>query len=418
MQKYSSLSLLKNALTGNTHWAPAWRNAEPKKHYDTIIIGGGGHGLATAYYLAKNHGITDVAVLEKAWIGGGNTGRNTTIVRSDYLLEENSRFYDFSLSLWEGLTDELNFNIMFSQRGTVTLAHSEGQLNSLARLANAMLLRGIDAEMLTRAEVLAEIPILNDSKDTRWPIAGAFRQPRAGTARHDSLVWGYARAADGLGVDVIQQCEVQAMDIDKGRIRGVETSRGRITANKVAMVGGGYTSPLAALAGLRLPVETHMLQAMVSEPIAPVLDTIVMSMAFDGYVSQTNKGEILMGAELDMYPSFSQRGNLPRVEEVIRYALTFFPSFGKLRLMRTWAGINDMTMDGSPLIGTTPVDGLYINGGWCYGGYKTIPGSGWAFADTLANQRPHELIAPYALDRFHSGRTINENGHGPMPQHH
>lgn len=418
MQKYSSLSLLKNALTGNTRWAPAWRNPEPKKHYDTIIIGGGGHGLATAYYLAKNHGITDVAVLEKGWIGGGNTGRNTTIVRSDYLLEENSRFYDFSLGLWEGLTDELNFNIMFSQRGTVTLAHSEGQLNSLARLANAMLLRGIDAELLTRSEVLAEIPLLNDSKTTRWPIVGAFRQPRAGTARHDSVVWGYARAADALGVDILQQCEVQSMDIDKDRIRGVRTSRGSLTANKVAMVGGGYTSPLAAMAGLRLPIETHMLQAMVSEPVAPVLDTVVMSMAFDGYVSQTNKGEILMGAELDMYPSFSQRGNLPRVEEVVRYALTFFPSFGRLRLMRTWAGINDMTMDGSPLIGMTPVDGLYINGGWCYGGFKTIPGSGWAFADTLANERPHEFIAPYALDRFHAGGAINENGHGPMPQHH
>ena len=418
MQKYSALSLLKNAATGNKNWAPAWRNPEPRSHYDTIIIGGGGHGLATAYYLAKNHGITDVAVLEKGWIGGGNTGRNTTIVRSDYLLEENSRFYDFSLGLWEGLTDELNFNIMFSQRGTVTLAHSEGQLNYLARLANAMLLRGIDAELLTREEILADIPVLNDSRDTRWPVVGAFRQPRAGTARHDSVVWGYARAADALGVDIIQQCEVLGMNIDKGRIRGVETSRGRITANRVAMVAGGYTSPLAAMAGLRLPVETHMLQAMVSEPVAPVLDTVVMSMTFDGYVSQTNKGEILMGAELDMYPSYSQRGNLPRVEEVVRYALTYFPSFGRLRLMRCWAGINDMTMDGSPLIGLTPVEGLYINGGWCYGGFKTIPGSGWAFADTLAHERPHELIAPYTLDRFHGGQTINENGHGPMPQHH
>ena len=418
MQKYSSLALLKNALTGNANWSPAWRSPEPKAHYDTIIIGGGGHGLATAYYLAKNHGITDVAVLDKGWIGGGNTGRNTTIVRSDYLIEENSQFYDFSLGLWAGLSEELNFNIMFSQRGTVTLAHSVGQMNQLARLANAMLLRGIEAELLTREEILSEIPVLNGSRDTRWPIVGGFRQPNAGTARHDSIVWGYARAADSLGVDIIQGCEVTGMDIDKGRIRGVETSRGKIKANKVAMVVAGHTSPVAALAGLKLPVETHMLQAMVSEPVKPVLDTVVMSMAFDGYVSQTNKGEILMGAELDMYPSFSQRGNLPRIEEIARYTLTLFPSFGRLRLMRTWSGINDMTIDGSPLIGLTPVEGLYINGGWCYGGFKTIPGSGWALADTLANERPHELIAPFTIDRFITGRTINENGHGPLPQHH
>ena len=418
MQKYSSFALLKNALSGNVNWSPAWRSPEPKKHYDVIIIGGGGHGLATAYYLARNHGITDVAVLEKGWIGGGNTGRNTTIVRSDYLIEENSQFYDFSLGLWDGLSNDLNFNIMFSQRGTVTLAHSEGQLNQLARLANAMLLRGIDAELLTREEILSEVPVLNTSMDTRWPVVGAFRQPRAGTARHDSVVWGYARAADSLGVDVIQQCEVTGMDIEKGRIRAVRTNRGRIAANKVAMVVAGHTSPVAAMAGLKLPVETHLLQAMVSEPIKPVLDTVVMSMAFDGYVSQTNKGEILMGAELDHYPSFSQRGNLPRIEEIARYTLTMFPSFGKLKLMRTWAGVNDMTMDGSPLIGKTPVEGLYINGGWCYGGFKTIPGSGWAFADTLANERPHELVAPYSLDRFATGRTINENGHGPSPQHH
>jgi len=418
MQKYSALALARNALSGNTHWPPAWRSPEPKRHYDTIIIGGGGHGLATAYYLARNHGITDVAVLEKGWIGGGNTGRNTTIVRSDYLLEENSRFYDFSLGLWEGLTEALDFNIMFSQRGTVTLAHSEAHMNHLARLANAMLLRGIDAELLSRDEVLQEIPALDGSLETRWPIVGAFRQPRAGTARHDSVVWGYARAADRLGVDILQGCEVTGMVIDKGRIRAVETGRGRIEANRVAMVVAGHTSPVAAMAGLRLPVETHLLQAMVSEPVKPVLDTVVMSLAFDGYVSQTNKGEILMGAELDMYPSFSQRGNLPRIEEIARYTLTLFPAFSRLKLMRTWAGINDMTMDGSPLIGRTPVEGLYINGGWCYGGFKTIPGSGWAFADTLANERPHELIAPYALDRFAAGRTINENGHGPLPQHH
>lgn len=418
MQNYSSLALAKNALSGNSNWPPAWRSPAPKRNYDVIIIGGGGHGLATAYYLAKNHGITDIAVLDKGWIGGGNTGRNTTIVRSDYLLRENAPLYDFSLKLWEGLTDELNFNVMFSQRGAITLAHSEAHLSHLARLANAMLLRGVDAELLTREEVLREVPVLDASMDTRWPVVGAFRQGRAGTARHDSVVWGYARAADSLGVDIIQQCEVTGMQIEGGRIRAVDTGQGRISANKVAMIVAGHTAPLAAMAGLRMPIETHLLQAMVSEPVKPALDTVIMSLAFDGYVSQTNKGEILMGAELDHYRSFSQRGNLPRIEGIARYALTFFPVFGRLKLMRTWAGINDMTMDGSPIIGMTPVDGLYINGGWCYGGFKTIPGSGWAFADTLANETPHELVEPYTLERFMTGKTIDENGHGASPQHH
>jgi sarcosine oxidase subunit beta len=418
MRNYSSYALIKNALTGNTRWTPAWRNARPRKNYEVIIIGGGGHGLATAYYLAKNHGITDVAVLDKGWIGGGNTGRNTTIIRSDYLLEENAGLYDFSLGLWAGLSRELNFNLMFSERGAVTLAHSEAHLNQLARLANAMLLRGVNAELLTREEVLKEIPVLDGGAGTRWPVEGAFRQPEAGTARHDAVVWGYARAADSLGVDIVEQCEVVGMNMEKGRIKGVQTSQGVIAADKVAIVVAGHTSTVAALAGLTLPVESHLLQAMVSEPIKPVLDTVVMSMAYDGYVSQTNKGEIVMGAELDGYPSYSQRGNLPRIEDCVRYTLTMFPSFSGLRLMRSWAGINDMTMDGSPLIGPTPVDGLYINGGWCYGGFKTIPGSGWAFADTLAHDRAHRLVEPYRLDRFNTGHTINENGHGPLPQHH
>jgi len=307
---------------------------------------------------------------------------------------------------------------MVSQRGYVTLAHSEGQLDYLARLANAMLQRGIDAELMTRDEVLREIPILNPSTDTRWPIVGAFRQGRGGTARHDSVAWGYARAADSLGVDIVQQCEVTGMDINHGRIRAVQTNQGRITANKVAMAVAGHSSPVAAMAGLKLPVETHLLQAMVSEPIKPVLDTVVVASAFDGYVSQTNKGEILMGGDLDLYPSYSQRGNLPRVEDIARYTLTLFPEFSRLRLMRSWAGINDMTMDGSPLIGMTPVDGLYIDGGWCYGGFKAIPASGWTFADTLAHERPHQLIEPFAIERFMTGQTIDENGNGPVPQHH
>ncbi len=418
MEKYSLLNLLRHACSGNTAWSQAWRHPEPKPAYDVLIIGGGGHGLATAHYLAKEHGIRDVAVLEKSWIGGGNTGRNTTIVRSDYLLEENSQFYEFSLGLWETLSNDLNFNVMLSQRGALNLAHSEADLASMAKLGNALRIAGIDAELMTREEVQKFVPLLDCSDDTRYPVHGALLQGRGGTARHDAVAWGYARSADSYGVDIIQNCEVTGMQIEKGRIRGVKTNRGTIRADKVAIEVAGHSSQVATLAGLRLPIESHLLQAMVTEPIKPALDTVVMGHAFDGYVSQTDKGEIVMGAQLDYYPSYSQRGNLPRIEDIARYTCTMFPSFSRLRMMRSWAGINDMTMDGSPIMGPTPIDGLYINGGWCYGGFKATPASGWTFAHTLAHEQVHPLIEPFNLDRFMSGKTIDETGTGPFPQRH
>ncbi|MEX0707829.1 MAG: sarcosine oxidase subunit beta family protein [Woeseia sp.] len=416
--RYSAFNLLRHALTGNRHWSRAWRNAAPKDGYDVIIIGGGGHGLATAYYLAKLHGAKRIAVVEKGWIGGGNTGRNTTIVRSDYLLEENSRLYECSLQLWEQLSDELNFNVMFSQRGTVLLAHNEAQLAGVAQLGNAMRLRGIDAELLSREELREFVPVLDCSSATRWPVVGGLLQPRGGTARHDAVAWGFARAADALGVDILENCEVTGIGTRAGRVTGVQTSRGWIGADKVGIAVAGHTSQVAAMAGLRLPIETHLLQAMVTEPVKPVLDTVIMAGAYDGYVSQTDKGEIIMGAELDMYPSYSQRGNLPRIEKIARYTLSLFPSFGKLRMMRCWAGINDMTMDGSPIIGTTPVHGLFVNGGWCYGGFKATPGSGYLFADLLASGKPNDILEPFALARFDNGRYIDEAGTGPVPFRH
>lgn len=416
--RYSAFGLLRHALTGNRHWTRAWRNPAPASGYDVIVIGGGGHGLATAYYLAKLHGVKRVAVLEKGWIGGGNTGRNTTIVRSDYLLEENSRLYECSLKLWEGLSEELNFNIMFSQRGTIQLAHNDGQLAHFAQLGNAMRVRGIDAELLTRDEVRRIAPVLDCSTDTRWPVVGGLMQPRGGTARHDAVAWGFARAADALGVDIVENCEVTGIATRGGRVTGVHTSRGRIAADKVAIAVAGHTSHVAAMVGLRLPIETHLLQAMVSEPVKPVLHTVIMAGAYDGYVSQTDKGEIIMGADLDMYPSYSQRGNLPSIEKIAQYALSLFPAFGKLRMLRCWAGINDMTMDGSPIIGRTPVSGLYVNGGWCYGGFKATPGSGWLFADLLAREEPNEILRPFALERFDNASYIDEAGTGPVPHRH
>jgi sarcosine oxidase subunit beta len=416
--RYSLFSLLRHAFTGNRHWPKAWRDPAPKPAYHTVIIGGGGHGLATAFYLARNHGITDVAVLEKGWIGGGNTGRNTTIVRSNYLLDENARLYEFSLKLWQGLSADLNFNVMYSPRGNLWLGHSDAQMDALAGRGNAMRVRGIDAELLSRAEVKKFVPILNCDPDTRFPVHGALLQRRGGTVRHDAVAWGYARAADRLGVDIVQNCEVIGMLLEGGRVRGVQTTRGTIRADRVAIMAAGHTSHLAAMAGVLLPIETHLLQAMVSEPVKPVLDTVVMAGAYDCYVSQTDKGEILMGADLDFYPSYSQRGNLPRVEDIARCTLTMFPSFSRLRLMRTWGGINDMTMDGSPIIGPAPVEGLYINGGWCYGGFKATPGSGWLFAEMLANGVVPEILAPFSPDRFRTGATVDERGTGPFPHRH
>ena len=416
MQKYSAASIFKHALKGNREWPRAWRDVGPRKAYDVLVIGGGGHGLATAYYLAKNHGITDVAILEKGWIGMGNVGRNTSIVRSDYLLESNGQFYEFSLKLWESLSQELNFNLMVSQRGTIYLAHSEDQLNDFARLGNAMRVRGVEAELWSHKDVRKAVPLLDCSNHARFRIHGALVQPRAGVVRHDAVAWGYARAADALGVDIVQNCEVTAIKTTKGREIRVETSRGPVVGKKVAIAVAGHTSHLAAMVGMKLPIESHLLQAMVTESVKPMLDQVVMSAATHGYVSQTDRGEILMGGDLDFYPSYSAKGNLPRIEDVAALTIALFPAFSRLRLLRTWAGIVDMTMDGSPIIDFTPAKGVFLNGGWCYGGFKAIPASGWAFAEMIATDTRPTLIEAFNLERFRNGETLSEFGTGPMPQ--
>jgi len=416
--RYSIFSLARNALSGHRRWPRAWRERTPRKRYDVVIIGGGGHGLATAYYLAKEHGVTDVAVLEKAWIGGGNTGRNTSIIRSNYLLDANARFYEHSLALWESLTAELNFNLLFSQRGVLNLAHTEGQLDAFARRGNAMRLNGIDAQLWGVEEVRDRVPALDLSGRARYPILGGLFQARGGTAHHDAVPWAFARAADARGVDIIQNCEVTGIRVRRGRVAGVETSRGTIAAGRVGIAVAGHTSHVAAMAGLRLPIESHVLQALVTEPVKPVLDTVVTYGAAHCYVSQTDKGEILIGGDLDGYNSYAQRGNLPVIEHVVGIALTMFPSFGRLRMMRTWGGIMDMTMDGSPIIGKTPVAGLYLDGGWCYGGFKATPGSGHLFAHTIAHDAPHPLNEAFALERFERGDLLDESGTGPFPWAH
>ncbi len=418
MQRYSIFSLLRNAMSYHRNWAAAWRSPEPKTGYDVIIIGGGGHGLATAYYLAKEHGITNVAVLEKGWLGGGNTGRNTTNVRSNYILEKNSYFYEFSLKLWEKLSQDLNYNVMFSQRGVLITAHFDAQTQALLRRGNGMRTLGIDAEFLTREQVQRKVPIMDFSPTARFPVTGGLLQPRAGVARHDAVAWGFARGADGRGVDIIQNCEVTGFRIEGGRVLGVETTRGFIGGKKVGIAVAGHTSHVAALAGLRMPIESHLLQAMVTEPVKPLLNVSLSFGAGHFYTSQTDKGELVMGGDLDGYNSYAQRGNLPMIEHVAAAAVTVLPCLSRLRIMRHWAGIVDMTMDGNPIIDRTPIDGLYIDGGWCYGGFKATPGSGWMFAYTIANDRPHAINAPFNLDRFRSGHTIDERGVGPYPPLH
>jgi heterotetrameric sarcosine oxidase beta subunit len=418
MQRYSIFSLARNALSYHENWEAAWRSPTPKPSYDVVIIGGGGHGLASAYYLAKEHGISNVAVLEKGWLGGGNTGRNTTNVRSNYILEKNQRFYAFSLKLWESLSEELNYNVMFSQRGVLITAHFDSQTQALLRRGNGMRVLGSDAVFLTREEVRRKVPVLDFSATARFPITGAFLQPRAGVARHDAVAWGFARAADARGVDIIQNCEVTGIRIDSGRCVGVETSRGFIGAKKVGIAVAGHTSQVAAMAGLRLPIESHLLQAMVTEPIKPFLDVSLSFGAGHFYTSQTDKGELVMGGDLDGYNSYAQRGNLPMIEHVAAGAVTVMPAIGRLRILRHWAGIMDMTMDGTPIIARTPIEGLYVNGGWCYGGFKATPGSGWVFAHTIAQDRPHALNEPFNLERFDRGYTIDERGVGPYPALH
>ncbi len=407
--RYSALALLRGALSAHRHWAPVWRSPEPKAAYDIVIVGGGGHGLATAYYLAKNHGIRNVAILERSWLGGGNTGRNTTIVRSNYLYPQSAHLYEFSLKLYEGLSRELNFNIMLSQRGLIVLAHSRHDLDSMARWANAMRMNGIDAEILSRDEVAAEAPLLNMSPAARFPVLGGFAQRRAGTARHDAVAWGYARAADALGVDIIQNCEVTGfVTAADGRVVGVDTARGRIGAERIGIAAAGHSSVLARLAGFRLPVVSYGLQAMVTEPVKPALDTVVLSPGTGAYVSQSDKGEMVIGAGLDLFPSYAQRGSFAVTQGVIAATLALFPSFSRLRLLRQWAGIVDVVHDSSPIIGATPVPGLFINCGWGTGGFKAIPVGGWTFAHVLATDRNHELAAPFQLERFTSGRLIDE----------
>ena len=411
-KRYSGFSLFRNALSKHGKWPRAWRDPEPKQSYDVIIVGAGGHGLATAYYLAKLHGIKNVAVLEKGWLGGGNTGRNTTIVRSNYELDGNAKFYEHSLKLWEGLSQELNYNVMFSQRGVLNLAHSDPEMESFAKRGNAMRLNGIDAELLLPDQIRRQVPHLDCSRNTRYPIFGGLLQKRGGTARHDAVAWGYARAADALGVDIIQNCEVTGIRVNGNRVVGVDSSRGMINAEKIGLAVAGNTGRLAAMAGLKLPIESHVLQAMVTEPLKPIIHTVVTSGASHVYINQTDKGEVLFGGDLDLYNSYAQRGNLPRIEYVVQSVLTLFPCLSRVRLMRTWGGVMDMTMDGSPIIGKLPVDNLYLNGGWCYGGFKATPGSGWCFAHTIANDKPHELNEALNLERFETGALLDEKGSG------
>jgi methylglutamate dehydrogenase subunit A len=416
--RYSAFSLARQALSRHRNWPLAWRNPPPKKAYDAVIIGGGGHGLATAYYLAKEHGITNVAVLEKGWLGGGNTGRNTTIVRSNYHLEPNAHFYELSLKLWERLSQELNFNVMYSARGVLNLVHSPADIDAAMRRGNAMRLNGIDAKFLSRDEIAAWIPNLDCSPVARFPIQGGLLQPRGGTVRHDAVAWGYARAADALGVDIIQQCAVTGIRVESGAVAGVETTQGFIGTRKLGIAVAGHSGVVAGMAGIKLPIESHVLQAVVSEPIKPILDTVVTSGAVHFYISQSDKGELVMGGDLDFYNSYAQRGNLPAVEHVVAACLALFPSFGRLRLMRSWGGIMDMTMDGSPIIGKLPVAGLTMTGGWCYGGFKATPASGFLHAHTIAHDAPHPLNAAFTLERFAQGRMLDEKGAGPVPWAH
>ncbi|MGP1255465.1 MAG: sarcosine oxidase subunit beta family protein [Kiloniellales bacterium] len=415
--RYGWYSIVKQAFGGLSAVAPAWRTPEPKPAYDVVIVGGGGHGLATAYYLAKEHGLANVAVLEKGYLGSGNIGRNTTIVRSNYLLDGNVQFYEKSMQLWEGLEQDLNFNAMVSQRGVLNLYHSDAQRDAYARRGTAMRLHGIDAELLNRNQVRDLVPFL-DFDNARFPIHGGLLQRRGGTVRHDAVAWGYARGADRRGVDIIQNCEVTGISVEQGRVTGVETSRGRIACRKLGLATAGNSSRTAAMAGLKLPIESHVLQAFVSEAIKPYIDQVVTYGAGHFYVSQSDKGGLVFGGDIDGYNSYAQRGNLPIVEHVIEAGVAMVPGVSRLRLLRSWGGIMDMSMDGSPIIGKTAVEGLYLNCGWCYGGFKATPASGWCFAHTIARDEPHALNAKFRLDRFRSGRVIDERGGGARPNVH
>ena len=405
---YSGLALLREGLSGQAGWQPAWASPAPKRAYDAIVVGGGGHGLATAYYLAKNHGLTNVAVIEKGWIGGGNTGRNTTVVRSNYFYPESVALYDFSLRLYEGLSRDLNYNIMLSQRGMVVVAHSEIEMEISARLVNAMQINGVDAELFSREQVLKVAPLMNSAPDARYPVFGGVWQGRAGVARHDAVAWGYARGASHLGVDIIQNCEVTDFIIEAGQCRGVATTLGEIRADRIGLAVAGHSSVLAEKAGFALPIHSYALQAMVSEPVKPVLDTVVLSLGTGTYVSQSDKGELVIGGGLDRIPSYAQRGNPPLQEQVISGLVEMFPAFGQLKLLRQWAGIVDVVPDSSPIIGPSPLPGLFLNCGWGTGGFKAIPVGGWMLAHLMATGSSHEISKPFGLDRFATGRLIDE----------
>jgi heterotetrameric sarcosine oxidase beta subunit len=416
--RYSLFALARGALTKQRHWQPAWRDAAPNGPYDVIVVGGGGHGLATAYYLAKIHGVKKVAVLERGWIGGGNAGRNTTIIRSNYGLDGNTPFYEWSMKLWEGLEQDLNYNAMVSQRGVLNLYHSDAQRDAYARRGNAMRLHGVDAELLDRDAVKNMAPFLNFDA-ARFPIQGGLLQRRGGTARHDAVVWGYARAASDLGVDIIQNCEVSGfVRSPEGRMIGVETTRGNIMGGKIGMAVAGHSSQVAEMAGLRLPIESHVLQAFVTEALKPLLPGVITFGAGHFYVSQSDKGGLVFGGDIDGYNSYAQRGNLPVVEDVCEGGMALMPMIGRVRMLRSWGGIMDMSMDGSPIIDRSPIDGLYLNAGWCYGGFKATPASGWCFAHLLARDEPHPTAVSLRLDRFATGRVIDEKGQGAQPNLH
>ena len=415
--RYSALSIILKGLRGNSGWSSAWRFPEPRSHYDVIIVGGGGHGLATAHYLAKEHGITNVAVLEKGYIGSGNVGRNTTIIRSNYLLAGNNPFYELSLKLWEGLERELNYNAMVSQRGVINLAHNDGQVAAYMRRGNAMRLHGVDADYLDRHQVEALLPYL-DHDNARFPIQGGLMQRRGGTVRHDAVAWGYARAADSRGVDIIQDCEVTGIRRENGRVVGVQTSKGFIGCGKLALAAAGNSSRVAAMADLRLPMESHVLQAFVSEGLKPFVDTVVIFGAGHFYVSQSDKGGLVFGGDIDGYNSYAQRGNLATVEHVAEAGVALIPALSRVRVLRSWGGIMDMSMDGSPIIDRTPIDNLYLNAGWCYGGFKATPASGFCFAHLLARGEPHPTTVQMRLDRFERGYALDERGLGAQPNLH